>query len=185
MSLPTFKTVRAIFGYALDRISGEELQNRLVSANEITHHDTQFGHFQLANMRADPIVLIPAPGEGFAINALFGWIHFSFPNRVFYTDNGGAPKGNFYIGEQQITSGNPFANFLSGVSVTAPATKISDTFSTINNTEDLPGTPAFEADNLPFTFRNDGDVEYAGGDPANTFSLRTFYSIVPTVPFGS
>lgn len=134
----------------------------------LNYRDIQLTHAQIITLKTAPITLVDAPGSGLAIFPLFSYI--------LVDARGGTYSGdadlNFKIGTEHMgdlpylsTTGAGFKAYYGDISDEAPEKEL------ITNT--------------PLILKNDADTEWDGGHASNTVSIRIWWAIVPTDPFGA
>lgn len=161
-----------------------------VVASGIQYVDVQLNNAQILNLKATPIELIPAPVPGFGI--LFRDVYELWHCPVEYTDNGAPTDLIYKHGTSTFLSG-PGRD---GDNLSDIPTDHDLLFAVTNLRAELTGgfvafnKPLYhyadtEFDALALKLANVGVAEFGGGGAANTLSLRIWYSIVPTGPFGA
>jgi hypothetical protein len=141
----------------------------------IQYVDVQLNNDQILNLKASPVELIPAPGGGLGIYPLWGYIVKNTQGGAYTSETTPNPTIG-YTGNLQY---NYFCNLnvadLKAGPLDFSVDYIDQRITVIQILENLP---------LIIT-RGTDDDELAGGHVNNTLSLRIWYSIVPTVPFGA
>ena len=155
-------------------------------ASGIQYVDVQLNNDQILNLKASKIEVLAAPGAGLAIVPSYVYavadIHTAFTGGV-----GGTALIQLFTGDpsgfgSNWDRGNDSNAPFSGISANLKfGSQVGTVFGPILWNVDYDG----DWNNLPLYLGNRTDDEFGGGDPLNTLSLRIWYSIVPTVPFGA
>lgn len=123
---------------------------------------------------ASPVEVVPAPGVGFGVLVLDVYAVADLAGGSYTGASGqsldlvyetGTPiiaADTVVIGTALITPNSPQARL--------PASAYA--------------TPQVPVSNEAVALFNTGSADFGGGDPANTVSVRVWFSVVPTVPFG-
>ncbi len=130
--------------------------------------DVQLTNTQVLNLRATPRTLVPAPGSGYAI--LLDAVY------IVVDDAAGA---------WTESTDNLVVEYATGADILTVETTGFLTGAVLNRVQRPDHTTAAIAlvDNSALQIKNSGDGEFGGGNAANTLSIRSIYTIVPTSAF--
>lgn len=159
--------------------------------------DVQIAHAAILTLPSTPVELIPPPGPGLGIQVFGAWVVSECSAGPYTNESTGGDSpfsgdpGCLYLthgatDDQNVTNparlipllatAFPFVALLSPVVWAGPDVPISPFSVVIDASTMVEGI---------YLFANNADGDLTGGDPANTLSVRVWYAIVPTAPFGS
>jgi hypothetical protein len=136
--------------------------------NDILIADVQLTDAQIRDLTAHPVEIVPAPGVGLTIAPLFVYLLLD-ATAGDYSDGGDMRlEYETALDTSVVVLGGGAATTQMVVTSMTPVTEFIDLTDDVSNQ----GLAIHIATDL------------TGGDPANTLSIRVWYSIVPAVPFG-
>lgn len=138
------------------------------AAGQIRVQQTALTNAQFTNIRATPITVVTAPGAGFGLQFLGGWITIDYT--AAYTESADNMVIRFTDGSGQIVSGT--------IEATGFVDATADSYQLIVPLSPTTG-PAVV--NAALVIHNTGDGEYGGGNAANVVTVTAYYRVV-TVP---
>lgn len=161
-------------------VAGSEVSSS--SPSGIQYVDVQLNNDQILNLKASPVELIPAPGEDLILAPLYFTAVIDFAAAYI----GDLSAGNLMVEQGNSNTSNDVIDlgaFIGSAQGDAPSVHIRRAYITIE--AGASGVTGSFYGNKPLFAINFGADELTGGDPANTVSMRIWYSIVPTVPSGA
>jgi hypothetical protein len=138
------------------------------AAGQIRVVQTTITNAQFLAIRGTPIAIVAAPGAGFGLQFLGGWITIDYT--AAYTESADNLAVRFTDGSGQIVSG--------AIETTGFVDATADSYQLMVALAPTTG-PAVV--NAALVLHNTGDGEFGGGNAANVITVTTYYRVV-TVP---